>query len=333
MALRFDEAASTLGVPGSILQKIPEEVKEQAQEIRLRCGRPVTVCTGRRTWFLTGSGALLPQDSDLCPVSGPGEMKELFRGLCAYSLYSHEREIRQGYLTLRGGHRVGLCGTAVMQNGEIVSVGEISSLCVRICRELPGAADELFRRIGLPEGGLLIAGAPSSGKTTVLRDIARQLAGGKLGRYYRVAVVDERGELGSSVQGQPQNDLGISCDLLSGYPRAEGILQAVRVLSPEYVLCDELGSEGDAQAVEAGMFAGAGMISSIRAGSRRELLSRPLCRRMLETGAFSRVVLLSGRESPGKIAEVMKAGDLLHEANGTFAAGSSLRWNRADTGP
>lgn len=333
MALRFDEAAGTLGVPGSILQKIPEEVKEQAQEIRLRCGRPVTVCTGRRTWFLTGSGALLPQDSDLCPVSGPGEMKELFRGLCAYSLYSHEREIRQGYLTLRGGHRVGLCGTAVMQNGEIVSVGEISSLCVRICRELPGAADELFRRIGLPEGGLLIAGAPSSGKTTVLRDIARQLAGGKLGRYYRVAVVDERGELGSSVQGQPQNDLGISCDLLSGYPRAEGILQAMRVLSPEYVLCDELGSEGDAQAVEAGMFAGAGMIASIHAGSRRELLSRPLCRRMLETGAFSRVVLLSGRESPGKIAEVMKAGDLLHEADGTFTAGSSLRWNRADTSP
>lgn len=326
---RFEEAAGLLGGWGPLLGKIPEEVKEEAQEIRFRAGKPVTVCTGRRTWFLTGSGALLPQASSLCPSVSPGELQSLFRGLCADSLYSREPEIREGYLTLRGGHRAGVCGTAVVRDGEVSSLRDISTLCIRISREYPGAADEIFRRLGLPEGGLLIAGAPSSGKTTVLRDLARQLANGSRGRYCRVAVVDERGELGSVCRGLAENDLGLTADLLSGYPKEQGILQAVRSLSPEYILCDELGGEKDARAVEAGMFAGASIVATVHAGSREELRERLVCRRLLETGAFTHVVQLAGRGAPGKVLSVEKAGDLLGQAGRTAAVGGGLRRDRS----
>ena len=158
----------------------------------------------------------------------------------------------------------------------------------------------------------------------MLRDLARQLAGGSRDGYRKVAVVDERGELGSAVQGGLQNDLGVSCDLLNGYPKAQGILQAVRVLSPEYIICDELGGNDDAQAVEAGMFSGAVMIATVHAGSREELLQRPVCRRMLETGAFGYVALLTGRRQPGKIAGIYKVGDLLGKDRGIDSVSSSL---------
>ena len=322
---RFHEAAALLGQTGEVLKRIPAEVREEAQEIRFRTGKPVSICTGNRTWFLTSTGALAPQVTALCPCIQPVQMQELFKVLCSYSLYSHEQEIREGYLTLRGGHRAGICGTAAVREGQILSIREISSICLRIAREKPGAADELFRRLGSTlEGGVLIAGAPSSGKTTVLRDVARQLASGNRGRYYRVAVVDERGEIGSACRGRAENDLGVSCDLLSGYPKAQGILQAVRVLSPEYILCDELGSERDVQAVEAGIFSGAAMIATVHAGNQRELSARPICRRILETGAFGSVVILAGRGEPGRIAGIYRAGDLLDEGSRAFAVGSSL---------
>lgn len=326
---RFEEAAEQLGKRAPLLHRVPTEIKKEVQEIRFRTNRPITLCTGNRTWFLTDSGALLPQASSQCPLVGAGEMQELFRSLCAYSLYSREEEIREGYLTLRGGHRAGICGTAAVREGEIVSLRDITSICVRIARETPGAADELFRRLGRLDTGLLLAGPPSSGKTTVLRDVARQLAGGSRDGYHKVAVVDERGELGSAVPGGIQNDLGVSCDLLNGYPKSQGILQAVRVLSPEYIICDELGGGEDAQAVEAGMFSGAVMIATVHAGSREELIRRPVCRRMLETGAFGYVALLYGRRQPGKIAGLYKAGDLLGQDHGTASAGSGLCRYRA----
>lgn len=326
---RFDQAASLLGKLGGVLKKIPSDIKEETQEIRLRTGRPVTLCTHRRTWFLTGAGALLPQDSELCPITDSAQMQEVFQGLCSYSVYSHEQEIREGYLVLRGGHRAGICGTASLHQGAIQSLRDISSICIRIAREKPGAADEIFRRLGHLETGLLIAGAPASGKTTVLRDLARQLASGGREGYRRVAVVDQRGELGNVFQGVPGNDLGISSDLLSGYPKVEGIQQAVRVLSPEYIICDELGGEEDARAVEAGMFSGVTMIATLHAGSRSELCRRPVCRRMLETGAFGYVVLLEGRQEPGKVSGILKVGDLLDEAAGAYFPDGGMRRYRA----
>ena len=249
------------------------------------------------------------------------DIDETFRGICSYSVYSHQNEIKNGFITLSGGHRVGLCGTAVTSNGSIGSLRDISSINIRIARQVYGCANAVLQAVGknLREG-VLIAGAPASGKTTILRDMARQLSSGLCGDVRKVAVVDERGELAGTYRGVPQNDLGPCCDVLDGYPKGEGILQAIRSLSPEFIICDELGGLADVEAAAQGLNAGVGMISSVHAGNVRELLRRQQAVSLLHTGAFGYVVLLEGSREPGRVAEVYKAGELLAQGSGNSVA-------------
>lgn len=314
---RFDSAAKNF--PEKIrafLNALPYGVKRQAQEIRLRIGKPVSVCGGCRTAFLDGRGnaAAVPDPTGF--LVRREDLEESFRNFCGYSVYSHQNEIKNGYISLVGGHRAGICGTAVYRSGEICGMRDISSVNVRVARQVPGAADGLLDALG--EGinsGLLLVGAPASGKTTLLRDISRQLAGGRRGSMRKVTVVDERGELAGTYLGEPQNDLGVCCDVLDGFPKTEGILLAVRSLSPEFILCDELGTEEEASAVEQSLNAGVSIVASIHAGGREELMKRRQAVRLLRTGAFGYAAILEGRGRPGHVLEIDKAGDLLAEAD------------------
>ena len=205
---------------------------------------------------------------------------------------------------MAGGHRVGVCGTAVYEENRVSGIRDISSLNIRIAREVYGAADELLRELDKEISGLLIAGPPSSGKTTILRDLARQLSiKGK-----KVVVIDERGELGGAFQGICQNDLGLS-DVLTGFPKGEGILQAVRCLSPELIICDEAGSRQEAAAIEEGLNAGVGLITTLHAGSLEEIYRRSQGMQLLQSGAFYRIVLLEGRSPPGTVQGIYEVGD------------------------
>lgn len=315
-ALRFDEAASNLGSISGCF-RLPVSVRSRAQEIRLRVGKPVALSLPEGVCFLSrrGETAARPVGDMLCPTRA--QMEEAFRILCDCSVHSHQREIRSGFLTLRGGHRAGLSGTAVQDDaGNILNLREISSVNLRVARDIEGAADPvaaaLFR--GGQAAGTLLFGPPGCGKTTVLRDLARQLSSGRMGRYYRVAVVDERGELAASFGGVPQNDLGPCCDILDGYPKGEGILQAVRCLSPDVVLCDEIGGEEDARAVEQSLNAGVAVVASAHAGSLEELAARPQIRRLLRSGAFEHAARLAGRERPGVVAAVYESEQLRRAA-------------------
>lgn len=319
---RFDAAAGGICERiGRPLRALPSDVKRRAQEIRLRVNRPVCICCPGGTYFLTENGRLSCRPDTGTLTAGRRDLEESFRNLCSYSIYSHENEIRNGYITLSGGHRAGICGTAVLQSGSVGGMRDVSSINLRISREIRGAADALLDGLGerLREG-LLLAGAPSSGKTTILRDLARQLSSGIRGDIRKVAVVDERGELAGTYLGVPQNDLGLCCDVLDGYPKAEGILLAVRSLSPEYIVCDEVGSDAEVEAVGQGLNTGAALIASIHAGSAAELMRRAQARALLRTGAFGSVAVLDGAGEPGKIAGIYKAGDLLAEADGGAAA-------------
>ncbi len=296
-----------------ILYELPVLHQQAINEIRLRVGRPVTLHTPTRVDILKHYGQSV--------VSENQDIEESYLILCDFSIYSHQEEIKKGYITIMGGHRVGISGTAVLQQGQIATVREISSLNIRVARQVYGAANELLSRIGQDiSKGLLIAGPPSCGKTTLLRDLARQLATGAGGIPKKVAIIDERGELAGTYCGIPQNDLGLCSDILDHYPKGEGMIQAVRALSPQFIFCDELGGQEDLEAIQQGLHAGAAIISTIHAGNIDDLLRKKQGQSLLQSQAFGYIAMMDAI-ALGQIAEIHKAGDLLGQIGRQYCSG------------
>ncbi len=300
-----------------LLNQIPQRMKEQAHEIRMRVHGPLTLVLADTILFVNENGPpSLRLGEDTVKITKE-DLLETFAKLCDYSVYTYQNEIKNGYITYRGGHRVGICGTAVTDGETIANLRDISSMNVRIARQIYGASSELIQKLGNRLGeGLLLAGPPACGKTTLLRDICRQISQGVLKNRRKVAVVDERGELAATYCGEPQNDLGPCCDVLDGYPKGEGILQAIRCLSPSVVVCDEIGSREEIEAVQQGINAGVSLIASIHAGSLEQLLQRPQGKALLETGAFPWVAMMDNTGKFGTVTGIFKAGDLLDQISG-----------------
>ena len=251
------------------------EPLSQIAEIRLRAGRQsvaVDIFGGMRV---------------CSPPLTAEELSDCFAEICRYSVFSFEEEIAQGFVTLDGGHRVGICGTAVTKNGSVTSFKDISGLNIRIAHQIRGCADGLYKQV-FSDGlhSLLLAGRPLSGKTTVLRDLARLL-----GEHHRVVLIDSRGELSASVRGTPSFDIGLNTDALCGCEKSAGIMLAIRSLSPEVMICDEIGN--DAEAVEQAMFCGVKLIASAHASGVAELKNRAATRGLLPL--FERVAVLGER--------------------------------------
>lgn len=322
---RFDQAVASLSpFLREELAHVPKTAKQMAQEIRLRMGAPIAITCPGQTWFLGRNGELHNVPSQGYRVS-KSDIADSIVSMCGHSVHSHQHEMQNGYITLHGGHRAGLVGTAVLHDGEVCAVREITSVNLRIAREICGAADALIRQVfagGLR--GLLLVGPPSSGKTTLLRDLARQLSSGAAGRYYRVAVVDERCEIGAVYQGVAQNHLGPCCDLLSGYPKGEGILTAVRSLSPQVIVCDEIGTSGEVAHILDGLNCGVKIVASAHASSVAELLRRTQICQLIEKGAFDQIAFLASGDTPGKILHIEEAGELIGQAGGDLSHHSVL---------
>lgn len=289
---------------------------ENAQEIRLRVGRPLAVTVFGRERFVTENGSVTD-----CPQLGllvtAADLDYSFKASCNYSVHSYSRELKNGFVTIAGGHRVGICGTAVFKDGEIDTMKQISGLNFRIARQVIGCANGLVERLfcGKPSG-LLIIGEPVSGKTTVLRDLCRQL-----GNTRRLSIIDERGELAATYQGLPQNGIGYCSDVFDGYSKSEGILTAIRVMSPEIIVLDEIGSAADALAIEQGINAGVSIIATAHAASFDEILGRSFIRQLLFTGAFGNIALLGSGKMPGKIQDIRRVNDIVQAYRNTIDCG------------
>lgn len=192
----FQRAIACLPAPlRDRLQGVPAAVQDRVQEIRLRAGAPVELSGGGRSLLLTQSGDVTELRRTSPYICDAALLAECFQALCEYSVHTHQQEIRRGFISTRTGCRAGIAGSAVTENGEILSMRQITSICLRVARRHTGCADPLLNRLlqGGRIAGALICGEPSSGKTSLLRDMARQLSDGSRGRRYHVAVVDERG--------------------------------------------------------------------------------------------------------------------------------------------
>jgi len=294
----------------SCLEKIDGNTKKRITEIRLRGNNVLSVTLHEGQRFVMPSGSLTGNiGSAACFNSN--DFDSLLNNLCSYSLYSYGNQIKKGFITVKGGHRAGLCGTAVTENGCVTNIKYFLSLNIRIAREIKGSGldiyEKLFRQRDL--GSVIIISPPSGGKTTVLRDLARIVSDS--GR--KVAVIDERGELGAVWNGTPCNDLGMFTDILDGYPKHEGIMTAVRTLSPDVIFCDEISDHNEFKDISEAFKNGIRSVITMHGGGIEDILRRDYIREYIKNGIFKNIVELHGADDPGVIKKIYNAEGLLND--------------------
>ena len=242
----------------------------ELQEIRLRIGQPVTV-------LYQNEELILPTMYSEKKRLGKQEMKETIEHISNYSLYAYEHELKQGFITIEGGHRVGMAGQVIMEGGKIKNMKYISSINIRVSHEVLDCANKIFPYITYNKQmyHTLIISPPRCGKTTLLRDVIRQISDGN--RWIKgctVGVVDERSELGGCYLGVIQNNLGMRTDILDRCPKADGMIMLIRSMAPQVVAVDEIGAKEDVHAIEYAMHCGCKMLATAHGDSMEEICKK-----------------------------------------------------------
>ncbi len=270
-----------------VLSNIPEKIKSQVEEIRLRLYLPLCLTVMGDTAFVTSRGDItFTPTSDLVYIT-PRDIEETYLQISENSVYAHEEEIKNGYITLKNGGRAGICGKFSKEG----FLSDVTSINIRIARQVKGCAKSLCE--GYKGKGLLIAGPPGSGKTTVLRDFLRMQASPQRSKCKRVVVIDSRGEISGYKTGGYSNDLGLTSDVVFIEDKALGVSIALRTMFPEMIAFDEIGSFDELARVKESFFSGVEVVTTAHIGEKNELIRREITRNLLSEGIVSQVALMS----------------------------------------
>lgn len=295
--MEYDEIYKIL--PKEISNIVKQYLQEDAvQEIRIKSGKPVIL-------------NLSYGEKVLDYRTTSEDLKFMMAKVSNYSLYAFEEEIKQGYITLKGGHRVGLAGECVISNGEVRTIKNISSLNIRICREIIGSSNKIMNLITNNNRvyNTLIVSPPKCGKTTILRDIAKNISNGMYkinlsGK--KVTIVDERSEIAACYNGVPQMNVGIRTDILDNCLKKSGMIMAIRSLSPEVLICDEIGTKGDLEALNMAFNSGVNVIVTVHGYDIADVYGRAVFKDLIDNCILERIILLSNRKGAGTIEKIYK---------------------------
>jgi stage III sporulation protein AA len=278
-------------------------VLQELEEIRLRAGQPLQVETGLASTLVTPEGLLTGRKEQALQVTEEDILRSL-QLMGENSLYTLEEELKEGFLTLPGGHRVGLAGECLAENGRLVRVKRVTALNLRIAREAIGSSRPVLPFLVAEERPVrvMIISPPQAGKTTLLRDIVRSFSNGEgVPAPLKVGLVDERGEIAGSFRGVPQLDVGIRTDVLTGCPKQDGIFLLLRAMSPQVIATDEIGRPTDLKVIEEVLNAGVGFIVTAHAWDTQDLSLRPVLREIWLQGLVEKVIILSRRFGSGTL--------------------------------
>ena len=291
------------------IKKLPKS-NLNIEEIRLRAQKPLILNANNKDYFYNEKDNDLVIKMDKPYIVTREDIEQTFQIICKYSIHTFMDDITKGFITLRGGHRVGIVGKAIVENGQVKNIKHISSLNIRISREIIGCSDKILDHIikdNNQVNNTLIISPPQCGKTTLLRDIVRNLSNGnkRFGfKGTKVALIDERNEISGSYLGVPQMDVGIRTDIIETCPKDIGIIMLLRSMSPNVIVTDEIGNEKEVKALYTALNGGVSLITTVHGDSIDDIKGRKELSHLLDRELFKKVIILSARKGPGTVEKI-----------------------------
>ncbi|MFR5264086.1 stage III sporulation protein AA [Clostridium sp.] len=281
---------------------IIDEIKSQKdfkaiEEIRIAIGKPIIILKNNKEEIK--SYRVTQED-----------MKSIMQRVSNYSIYAFEEEIKQGYITIEGGHRIGISGQCVIENGIVKTIKHIGSINIRVAREVIGCSNKLMKEIinDKKVNNTIIISPPKCGKTTLLRDITRNISNGYSPLNFegkRTTVIDERSEIASCYRGIPQMNVGIRTDIYDNCIKSQGIIMAIRTMSPEVIVCDEIGTNKDVEALIMAYNSGVNVIVTIHGNEAEDIYKRPVFKDILDNKMIKKIIVLSNKNGIGTVDSII----------------------------